>query len=98
VTNREGQDLGAVIELIDLYRARWEVEIFLNTTLNQMVRICAARIYSRRRIIFRRIARFHISRFMHLAAAAFPISVTALAFHRLKMYRKCSDLDAAQLF
>jgi IS4 transposase len=30
VTNREAHDLGAVIELTDWYRARWEIEMFFD--------------------------------------------------------------------
>jgi IS4 transposase len=34
LTNREAQDLDAVIELIDWYRARWEIEMFFNVLKN----------------------------------------------------------------
>src|SRR6516164_2462719 len=34
VTNREVHDLDAVIELIDWYRARWEIEMFFNVLKN----------------------------------------------------------------
>jgi IS4 transposase len=30
VTNREAGDADALIELIDWYRARWEIEMFFN--------------------------------------------------------------------
>lgn len=34
VTNRDAQDLDAVIELIDWYRARWEIEMFFHVLKN----------------------------------------------------------------
>ena len=34
VTNRNAQDRDAVIELIDWYRARWEIELFFNVLKN----------------------------------------------------------------
>jgi hypothetical protein len=34
VTNRQAQDRDAVIELIDWYRARWEIELFFNMLKN----------------------------------------------------------------
>lgn len=34
LTNREADDLDAVVELIDWYRARWEIEIYFNVIKN----------------------------------------------------------------
>ncbi|CAB3774741.1 transposase [Paraburkholderia humisilvae] len=34
MTNREAHDLDAVIELIDWYRARWEIEMFFHVLKN----------------------------------------------------------------
>ncbi|QRQ83739.1 IS4 family transposase [Cupriavidus oxalaticus] len=82
LTNREAQDLDAVIELIDWYRARWEIELFFHVLknackvealqLSQMDRV-------ERALVLYMVISWRIARLMRLG-------------------RTCPDLDASLFF
>lgn len=82
VTNRQAQDRDAVIELIDWYRARWEIELFFNVLkngckvealqLSQMDRV-------ERALVLYMIVAWRIARLMRLG-------------------RTCPDLEASLFF
>ena len=82
LTNREAVDAPAVIELIDWYRARWEIEMFFNVLktgckvealqLSQIDRI-------ERALVFYMVVAWRIARLMRLG-------------------RNCPDLDATLFF
>ncbi|MNS71761.1 Transposase for transposon Tn5 [compost metagenome] len=82
LTNREAQDADAVIELIDWYRARWEIEMFFHVLktgckvealqLSQMDRV-------ERALVLYMVVAWRIARLMRLG-------------------RTCPDLDASLFF
>ncbi|MCY0856436.1 IS4 family transposase [Cupriavidus sp. D39] len=82
LTNREAQDTDAVVELIDWYRARWEIEMFFNVLkngckvealqLSHMDRV-------ERALVFYMVVAWRVARLMRLG-------------------RTCPDLDASLFF
>ncbi|MEX3526666.1 MAG: IS4 family transposase, partial [Burkholderia sp.] len=82
LTNREVADLDAAAQLIDWYRARWEVEIFCHVLKNGC-RIEALQLSSIDRI--------------ERALALFMVIAWRIA-HLMRLGRTCPDLDAGLLF
>jgi hypothetical protein len=82
LTNREVADLDAAAQLIDWYRARWEVEIFFHVLKNGC-RVEALQLSSIERI--------------ERALALFMVVAWRIA-HLMRLGRTCPDLDAGLLF
>jgi hypothetical protein len=82
LSNRNVKDFAAAAELVDWYRARWEIELFF-LVLKQSCRVEALQLSTITRIekalVLFMIVAWHIARLMRLG-------------------RTCSDLDAALLF
>lgn len=82
LTNREITSLAEVVELIDWYRARWEVEIFFHV-LKNACRVEALQLASMPRI--------------ERALALFMVVSWRIA-HLMRLGRTCPDLPAALMF
>jgi hypothetical protein len=82
LTNREAQDLDAVIELIDWYRARWEIEMFFNVLKNGC-KVEALQLS-------------HIDR-VERALVLYMIVAWRIA-RLMRLGRTCPDLDASLFF
>jgi len=82
LTNREAQDLNAVIELIDWYRARWEIEMFFNVLKNGC-KVEALQLS-------------HIDR-VERALVLYMIVAWRIA-RLMRLGRTCPDLDASLFF
>jgi hypothetical protein len=82
VTNREAHDLDAVIELIDWYRARWEIEMFFHV-LKNACKVEALQLSHvdrvERALVLYRVVSWRIARLMRLG-------------------RTCPELDASLFF
>jgi hypothetical protein len=82
LTNREAQDLDAVIELIDWYRARWEIEMFFNVLKNGC-KVEALQLS-------------HIDR-VERALVLYMVVAWRIA-RLMRLGRTCPDLDASLFF
>lgn len=82
LTNRELQTFGAATELIDWYRARWEIELFFHVLKNGC-RVEALQLSSLERL--------------ERALALFMVVAWRIA-RLMRLGRTCPDLDAALLF
>jgi hypothetical protein len=82
LTNREAGTLEAVVELIDWYRARWEIEMLFNV-LKNACRVEALQLGS--------IAQ------LERALALFMVVAWRIA-HLMRLGRTCPDLDAELFF
>ncbi len=82
LTNRLAPTLSDVIELVDWYRARWEIEIFFNI-LKNACQIEALQLSSVERL--------------ERALALFMVVAWRIAY-LMRLGRTCPDLDAAQFF
>jgi len=82
LTNRLAPALADVIELVDWYRARWEIESFFNILKN------ACQIEALQLSSFEPLER---------ALALFMVVAWRIA-HLMRLGRTCPDLDAAQFF
>lgn len=82
LTNREASTLAAVIELIDWYRARWEIEILFNV-LKNACKVEALQLGSIEKL--------------ERALALFMVVAWRIA-HLMRLGRTCPDLDAELFF
>jgi hypothetical protein len=82
LTNREATTLQQAIELIDWYRARWEIEILFNVLKN------GCRVEALQLGTIERLER---------ALALFLVVAWRIA-HLMRMGRTCADLDAQLFF
>lgn len=82
LTNREAATVEAVVELIDWYRARWEIEILFNVLKN------ACRVEALQLGAIERIER----------ALALYLVVAWRIAHLMRLGRTCPDLDAELFF
>lgn len=82
LTNRELQTFSAATELIDWYRARWEIELFFHVLKNGC-RVEALQLSSLERL--------------ERALALFMVVAWRIA-RLMRLGRTCPDLDAALLF
>jgi len=82
LTNREARDLDAVIELIDWYRARWEIEMFFNVLKNGC-KVEALQLS-------------HIDR-VERALVLYMVVAWRIA-RLMRLGRTCPDLDASLFF
>jgi hypothetical protein len=82
LSNRQANDLDAAAQLIDCYRARWEVELFFHVLKNGC-RVEALQLTSKARL--------------ERALAPFMVVAWRVA-RLMRLGRTCPDLDAELLF